>query len=925
MVSFNFRVDKSGTTITNTSGRQFFTPKSGGSRSSGSNRNQNNNTTPVNSLPTGVTKITLADGSVKYSIGNNNRFDSVNAALAGQLRRNNPSAFNSNSSFYYSDDAKRIRELEANLGGQTIYSGNTPQSLKVFNTTTGQVSWVGKDGVRYDSQERAVSSFGVNEVKLPSSVPARFKGYVTDPKSGRVVSIVKQSPVEDGGGVRVETPVRDLRNDLRNLFANNIFDRNRVDDKTYIRALPKEDVVRINNENNRLFFFRDFSNRLNVTRSGANDFYKDNPSLASAFYNFSVGAGSSAFSSGLGFVEDVLPFNNNGFRVPLTNTAQGISYVVQNPGVVVSSTIASAKENPFLFSGDVLGNVYTFNKLSSVASNLSKKGLVNIQSFGKKFIPSEKLVVPDVLAGVKNFPTAKNVSDALKNYYGEGYNTRVLGGDYLYSATDYFFKPFKRDIKVISGRGLKKFEDVPGLYASSRGVSTYFLRLKSGFDKSLSNYKLLPSLDDFLPKFPKILAVEGRPVRIPKKYLGSLEDAQSFFGKNKFTVDAAKSGVKNVDDLVAKYTLGKKGKGYFTPALEFGLKNEAEVVVQVGSRFERVGLNTTWEKLTGFKEFTIVDGVKIPIYRLRNISDDVVSVNKKLTGLDKLSLDKYYYSSKTPLVNVSSVFGSLGSLKNSLNYSSNSSKFYSFGKSSNISLISSKGNSEYYFSNVGSSFVSNSFSSKKSNVSSLKSSVSSSGSPSISSTSSSSNKSINDYPVVSYNPSKINNYSYNIPKFNSSKYFINKNDYKLPKYNSSSFVPNYNSGLKDFVKKKISNKNFSSKSYRGVGYDVYVRRQGKYFKLRDDLPKNLAINVGADYVRSNSTRSFYIQRDKFTSLKDSKRTNLSDFRKPKFNSKLKRYSFVEKSKYAINTVGELLEIPGKARVVNRGRKRVRKK
>ena len=88
------------------------------------------------------------------------------------------------------------------------------------------------------------------------------------------------------------------------------------------------------------------------------------------------------------------------------------------------------------------------------------------------------------------------------------------------------------------------------------------------------------------------------------------------------------------------------------------------------------------------------------------------------------------------------------------------------------------------------------------------------------------------------------------------------------------------------------------------------RKADKFFDTGKPLPKNRALNRGARIVDNTTARSFKIKRSGTTRLRDDKEFFLREkFRGVKGKTKLPRNTFIEKSKFAIDSPGERLGIP----------------
>jgi hypothetical protein len=537
--------------------------------------------------------------------------------------------------------------------------------------------------------------------------------------------------------------------------------------------------------------------------------------------------------------------------------------IITNPIGTATGMLDSFLSKPFKFTASTLVSAGAFSGAGSLIGNAY--GKVITLGKGKGYIPEAKLIVPEVTSGLKNFPTTKTASSALKEFKNTPYAS-ATGGKVVYSASDFPFTPIiGRKINVTSGRGLVKGVDVPGLYVSLKGVSTYFLRLKNGLGK----YKLLPtSLKDFLPRQPKILAVSQTPTRIPSSFRTSLSKSQSYFGKEKLVLTEPK---------------GVPGKPYVSPALEFGLKNEAEAVIQVGSKLKRVGLNTTWDKITGFSKYTKINGSVVPIYEMEVIGKGVVKGLKS-----KVNVADYgsYSSGLAPkfVISPSNVVSSLRVPSYSL------SKTVSGVSKPSYSITSSSIKSSYSpitsSSTIIPSYSPPSYISSKT-ISSGGSRVSSSvvvpsySPPSIPSSSTPSKVSYKITPNYS-TPIRIN---YNVPI------------YSIPK------KPIYKYSRDRFETPKLSKKKLKV----GKAFKVSSRVKGKEKVLALGVPKNIAIAIGKSFTGGSTARSFKISEVGFTNRQDIGGVNLFQYREPKFSGRVARegFTFVEKSKFAIDTIGEV--------------------
>lgn len=119
---------------------------------------------------------------------------------------------------------------------------------------------------------------------------------------------------------------------------------------------------------------------------------------------------------------------------------------------------------------------------------------------------------------------------------------------------------------------------------------------------------------------------------------------------------------------------------------------------------------------------------------------------------------------------------------------------------------------------------------------------------------------------------------------------------------------------------KLNSKNLLGKNKK-IAFDVYVREKGKFIKAsKKPLPKNKALNFGADIVDRSSAVTFKI-------IKSKRKTSMIDdfsflyqhkFRNKKPNSKIKQNPvFIEKNKFRIDTPGELRGITARGILANK--------
>jgi hypothetical protein len=90
------------------------------------------------------------------------------------------------------------------------------------------------------------------------------------------------------------------------------------------------------------------------------------------------------------------------------------------------------------------------------------------------------------------------------------------------------------------------------------------------------------------------------------------------------------------------------------------------------------------------------------------------------------------------------------------------------------------------------------------------------------------------------------------------------------------------------------------------GFSVFSRVKGKKIKIGDKLPFNLATGIGKKFTAETTARSFVVVPEGFTNIQDVGGINLGQYRTPKFGRQVERegFKFVEKSQFAIDTIGE---------------------
>ena len=108
-----------------------------------------------------------------------------------------------------------------------------------------------------------------------------------------------------------------------------------------------------------------------------------------------------------------------------------------------------------------------------------------------------------------------------------------------------------------------------------------------------------------------------------------------------------------------------------------------------------------------------------------------------------------------------------------------------------------------------------------------------------------------------------------------------------------------------------------------LGFDVFVRRKGKFVKAsQEPLTEKSATGLGQLIASQTSARSFFIAPASGRAKRVSEYENVNlgfQFRRPIGRTKLPFQAFVEKSKFAINRPQEKKEITEKGIAANKRR------
>lgn len=106
------------------------------------------------------------------------------------------------------------------------------------------------------------------------------------------------------------------------------------------------------------------------------------------------------------------------------------------------------------------------------------------------------------------------------------------------------------------------------------------------------------------------------------------------------------------------------------------------------------------------------------------------------------------------------------------------------------------------------------------------------------------------------------------------------------------------------------------------GFSVFSRVGGKEKVLAVNVPKGVALSIGKSFTGRTTARSFKIKEAGFTRQKDVALPGLFQYRSPKLGGRVSKegFTFVEKSKYAIDTLSEASELKSARRAKKKKRK-----
>lgn len=248
----------------------------------------------------------------------------------------------------------------------------------------------------------------------------------------------------------------------------------------------------------------------------------------------------------------------------------------------------AAKDDPAYF---LTSFVASYGAIKAVgAAGAATKGTIKYS--GKKYVPPENVIRPEVLSGKVTFPTAKmgtDINHIVKLFDDSKYKYPGAKGSGGYHASPV---DFGKKTKVLSGSS-----ETPGLYIGP-DVSPHFLRTGGK-----TNYKLI-----------------GWDTKNPNPTIDYIDVR----GINRLPYD-----VRLSESIANKYmsTHAEKGSAYITHKLETGIKKgprEREAVIPTDSVLVQ----------KEFKYYTKVNGQKVPIKRYQAVSQ--AEFKNSISYVDKL-------------------------------------------------------------------------------------------------------------------------------------------------------------------------------------------------------------------------------------------------------------------------------------------------
>lgn len=555
------------------------------------------------------------------------------------------------------------------------------------------------------------------------------------------------------------------------------------------------------------------------------------------------------------------------FFIRPDKTIQGLSdtatLLVTNPKELGRQIKTDFLKNPVSFSTEQAVSISTINKVPVVAKNLYvSKGAYAGSVFGKdiNIYPTNRKVAVENVLDVSSLETPSYTqSKGIKESVSAFEETKGL------VQTSSSAKITGNKVEVVGGKGALGLEDT-GIYVNPKGRGSGApLGVGNGGGYSLNPTKLV----DNIFGVPTITEFQTKGV---VRYPRSVINTEGFSGVNAFGESISSSGVAIITKR-SELAFGEvKPKTYYNEKLgmskiETG-SAELEAVIPVGSQFVEVGNN----------KFTTYKGRAVKIRKTEVLSKPIIETSKlKVIDASKIMSEQNSF--------VASYKG--GKIPQSV--------IYPYQKYNSVS--SPVDNRMSIASDISSPRVESPSLIDSSNLKTTSSVVT-----------------ITPSPVPSPTPSKKRGGSSPIipPVTPSPIIYTPSNSVTTPsviKYPISK-VPIVTRYPVSVVPKKII---YPSKgNMRVKGFDVYVRKQGKFKRInKGALSREEAINFGAVRVGNTASATFKIKVSELAGTETFKQKGfMRDFYS-------KNNMFIEKRERRIKSSGELTEITFKGIQTNK--------
>lgn len=332
---------------------------------------------------------------------------------------------------------------------------------------------------------------------------------------------------------------------------------------------------------------------------------------------YQIGSGLLAF--GGGFVQAAtMPFFHP--KETVVGTFQFGKGLVTKPFETGALIGEELKTDPSGFIGQQFGAYYGVKAPIKGVSVVSKK----VSFIGKTYVPAEKIFEPEILRGEKIFPEVPKAQYRPEMGGKLVPEFRARGGG------------FHATIAQLKGPVKAGKSETPGLYIAP-SVSKYFLRLER--ETPSYQFSLIPRKQ---PR-PTIHFIETKVSRIPASVRArGFWAMQEYMGFIPDEIPKSFKGLKKVTGRLVKPK--EKGVARISPQFEAGFKAEKEAIIPYTSEL-KPQQRTLWGKITGFEEYTIVEGQKIPIRKLKTVgvSEGVGGIGKQTKRVISESLETERY------------------------------------------------------------------------------------------------------------------------------------------------------------------------------------------------------------------------------------------------------------------------------------------